>query len=97
MGNQLVICTQSGNLHRIGWDGRIEKSSAFSLFEVPIANDMLPESRGLHIKCTAPLYAFDLECFLFVLGLLLQFLLLAVLIHVHIYIYIQSIYTVQVY
>ena len=47
VGNQLVICTQSGQLHRIGWDGRIEKSSVFTLFEVPVANDMLPESRGL--------------------------------------------------
>ena len=48
VGNQLVVCMQTGHLHRVGWDGRIEKSSVFTLFEVPIANDMLPESRGLH-------------------------------------------------
>ena len=52
IGAQLVVSTDFGVLHRLGWDGRFDSSLLIHLHRVPFANDLLPESRGTCIYYT---------------------------------------------
>ena len=52
IGAQLVVSTDFGILHRLGWDGRFDSSLLIHLHRVPFANDLLPESRGTCIYYT---------------------------------------------
>lgn len=46
LGTQLVVATGYGVLHRLNWEGKFDVSLAIVLSQVPLANDLLPESRG---------------------------------------------------
>ena len=48
LGNQLVVATGYGVLHRLSWEGKFDSSLAIHLNQVPIGNDLLPESKGTH-------------------------------------------------
>ena len=52
LGNQLVVATGYGVLHRLSWEGKFDSSLAIHLNQVPIGNDLLPESKGKHTQVT---------------------------------------------
>ena len=46
VGNQLVVSTGYGVLHRLSWEGILNAALTINLSHVPFASDLLPESRG---------------------------------------------------
>ena len=46
VGNQLMISTGYGVLHRMSWEGTFVASLAITLKQIGFANDLLPDSRG---------------------------------------------------
>ena len=51
VGNQLVVATGYGVLHRLNWEGKFDSSLAIHINQVPFANDLLPETRGEECVC----------------------------------------------
>lgn len=46
VGNQLLIATGYGILHRLSWEGQFNASLTINLSTIPFSSDFLPESRG---------------------------------------------------
>lgn len=49
MGNQVVVTTGYGILHRLSWEGSFHSALAVNINHVPLANDLRPESRGVYV------------------------------------------------
>lgn len=46
VAGQLMVCTSTGAIHRISWNGVFDNSLEIHLSRLPFSNDLYPETRG---------------------------------------------------
>lgn len=49
VGNQVMVTTGYGILHRLSWEGTFHSALAINVNHIPFANDLHPESRGIDL------------------------------------------------